>query len=46
MKTITGLDARKKILDPLLGEIPITELEYKVISTPVFQRLRQVSQLG
>lgn len=46
MKTLTGLNASKTILDPVHGSIPITELELKLISTPVFQRLRNISQLS
>ena len=46
MKTLTGLDAEKYILDPIHGPIPITPLEYKVISTPLFQRLRNITQLS
>jgi HD superfamily phosphohydrolase len=46
MKTLTGLDAKKYILDPIHGPIPITPLEYKVISTPIFQRLRNITQLS
>lgn len=46
MKTLTGLDAKKYILDPIHGPIPITQLEYKVISTPIFQRLRNITQLS
>jgi len=46
MKTLTGLDAKKYILDPIHGPIPITPLEYKVISTPIFQRLRKITQLS
>ncbi|MHA1732206.1 MAG: HD domain-containing protein [Promethearchaeota archaeon] len=46
MKTRTGLEACKHILDPIHGIIPITPIELDVISTPVFQRLRQVSQLS
>ncbi|MHA1334291.1 MAG: HD domain-containing protein [Promethearchaeota archaeon] len=46
MKTSTGLEAFKIILDPIHGSIPITKLEYKIISTPVFQRLRYITQLG
>ncbi len=46
MKTLTGLPALKHILDPVHGMIPITEIELKLISTPIFQRLRNISQLG
>jgi HD superfamily phosphohydrolase len=46
MKTLTGLEAEKKILDPIHGEILITPVELAVISTPVFQRLRNITQLS
>lgn len=36
----------KSISDPIYGTIPLTELELRVIDTPVFQRLRRVQQLG
>ncbi|MFX1569040.1 MAG: HD domain-containing protein [Promethearchaeota archaeon] len=46
MKTFTGLLAKRHILDPIHGPIPITHLENEVISTPVFQRLRNITQLS
>ncbi len=46
MKTLTGLPAKKYILDPIHGPIPITALEYGIISTPLFQRLRNITQLS
>ncbi|MGV9173352.1 MAG: HD domain-containing protein [Promethearchaeia archaeon] len=46
MKTFTGLKAEKNILDPIHGPIPITSLEYQIISNPIFQRLRKVTQLS
>lgn len=46
MKTLTGLNAVKLIMDPIHGPIKITEIELKIISTPVFQRLRKISQLS
>jgi len=46
MKTLTGLNAAKYILDPVHGMIPITDIELQVISTPPFQRLRGITQLG
>ncbi|MFX1298339.1 MAG: HD domain-containing protein [Promethearchaeota archaeon] len=46
MKTLTGLNAEKEILDPIHGPIPITPIELKIISTPVFQRLRYITQLS
>jgi len=36
----------KYILDPIHKSIPITSLELQLISTPIFQRLRRISQLG
>ncbi len=36
----------KYINDPIYGGIPITTLELKLISTPIFQRLRGIKQLG
>jgi HD superfamily phosphohydrolase len=46
MRTLTGLEAIRNILDPIHGSIPITPIENKVISTPLFQRLRKVTQLS
>ncbi|WP_457557931.1 hypothetical protein [Candidatus Harpocratesius sp.] len=46
MRTLTGLNAEKYILDPIHKEIPLTQLELDVISTPIFQRLRNITQLG
>jgi len=46
MKTLTGLKAGKKIVDPVHGEIPVTEVELAVISSPIFQRLRSVTHLS
>lgn len=46
MKTLTGLNAVKRILDPIHGPIPLTPIEIDVISTPVFQRLRNITQLS
>ncbi|MFO8017347.1 MAG: HD domain-containing protein [Promethearchaeia archaeon] len=46
MKTLTGLPAEKNILDPIHGPIPITPVEYEIISNPIFQRLRYVTQLS
>ena len=46
MRTLTGLDARRNILDPIHGSIPITPIENKIISTPLFQRLRKITQLS
>lgn len=36
----------KYINDPVYGGIPITELEMKIIDTPIFQRLRGLRQLA
>lgn len=36
----------KIIYDPLYGFIPLTPLEWKVVRTPFFQRLRWIKQLG
>lgn len=41
-----GLLTPKRIIDPVHGTISLSELEMKVIDTPVFQRLRNVKQLG
>jgi len=46
MKTPTGLIARMHILDPVHGPIPITQVEYEIISSPIFQRLRFITQLS
>ena len=46
MKTLTGLEASKSILDPVHGNIFITQIELEVISTKIFQRLRKITQLG
>lgn len=40
------LHAYKRIADPVHGSIELTELEYRVIATSAFQRLRNVKQLG
>lgn len=36
----------KFINDPVYGGIPVTELELKIIETPIFQRLRGLRQLA
>lgn len=36
----------KTITDPLYGNIKLTELESELVSTPAFQRLHNVKQLG
>ncbi len=40
------LKAHKRIADPVHGLIRLTELESKVLQTPIFQRLRHITQLG
>lgn len=37
---------QKKIYDPLYGFIFLTDLEWKIIHTPYYQRLRWIKQLG
>lgn len=34
------------INDNIYGAIPLTEAEWEVINTPIFQRLRRIRQLG
>lgn len=41
-----ALRTYKRIADPVHGSIELTELEYQVIATPAFQRLRNIKQLG
>lgn len=42
-----GTDYRHKIIiDPVHGDIGLSELETKLIDTPTFQRLRKLKQLG
>jgi len=36
----------KRIADPLHGSIGLSELEIKILDTPVFQRLRNIKHLG
>lgn len=36
----------KKIFDPLYGFINITDLEWEIIHTPYYQRLRWIKQIG
>ena len=40
------LEFKKQIADPIYGSVSLTELETKIISTPIFLRLRNVRQLG
>ncbi|QEE14798.1 HD domain-containing protein [Promethearchaeum syntrophicum] len=46
MRTLTGLQAKKYILDPIHKVISLTQIELDIISTPLFQRLRKITQLG
>jgi len=46
MRTLTGLTAEKYILDPIHKIISLTQLELEIISTPLFQRLRNITQLS
>lgn len=41
-----ALSIHKRISDPIHGSIELTELEWRVIATPAFQRLRNIKQLG
>lgn len=42
-----SIDYRHKmIMDPVHGDIGLSELETKIIDTPTFQRLRRLKQLG
>ena len=43
---VDQLKAHKRIADPVHGLIRLTELESKVLQTPIFQRLRHITQLG
>lgn len=36
----------KMIIDPVHGDVGLSELETKIIDTPTFQRLRRLKQLG
>ncbi len=40
------LDWAQNVRDPIWGEIPITEIERRVIQTAAFSRLRGIKQLG
>lgn len=40
------LEFKKHVFDNVHGFIGITELEYKIISSPFFQRLRRIKQLS
>jgi len=46
MRTLTGLPAEKYILDPVHKIISLTQIELEIISTPLFQRLRNITQLS
>lgn len=41
-----SLEPIKFINDPVYGGIPITQLEFEIIDTPIFQRLRGLRQLA
>lgn len=41
-----ALSIHKRISDPIHGSIELTELEWRVIATAAFQRLRNIKQLG
>ncbi|MDH5403264.1 MAG: HD domain-containing protein [Candidatus Heimdallarchaeota archaeon] len=36
----------KRIADPIHGLIQLTEMEYNIVKHPIFQRLRNITQLG
>lgn len=40
------LEFTKRIADPVHGLIKLTKLEAKILETPIFQRLRGITQLG
>jgi len=42
----TPQTASIELRDPLWGPVPVTPAELRVIDTPLFQRLRQIKQLG
>jgi len=47
MVDIIGLSkVRTVINDGLYGSIPINEIEYNVVQTPIFNRLHNIKQLG
>ncbi|MDE1823376.1 MAG: HD domain-containing protein, partial [Candidatus Micrarchaeota archaeon] len=41
-----ALKVKKQVYDNVHGYIELTELETRVIDTPIFQRLRHISQMG
>jgi uncharacterized protein len=43
---VSPTDKKKRITDPVHGTIELTPLEFQVIGSPAFQRLRNVKQLG
>lgn len=40
------MDRRRNVRDPVWGEIEFTDIEWAVVNTPVFQRLRRIHQLA
>jgi hypothetical protein len=43
---IYKLNLKKRIADPVHGLIRLTEIESKILEQPIFQRLRNITQLG
>ncbi len=41
-----GLSLPKRIFDPVYGFVNLTEYEFKITNTPVFQRLNRINQMG
>ncbi|MDE1851771.1 MAG: HD domain-containing protein [Candidatus Micrarchaeota archaeon] len=41
-----ALKVKKQVYDDVHGYIELTELETRIIDTPIFQRLRHISQMG
>ena len=40
------LEYKKHIIDNVHGKIALTELEYQIINTSIFKRLKGIKQLG